>query len=335
MAEITAKMVMELRERTGVPMMKCKAALTETNGDFEAAVKKLREQGAASGAERAARAASEGVVAVLVVDNQDAAIVELNSETDFVARNEEFKALAAELAQQVIQSKGHSVETVLTETSHASGDQTVQDRITDVYNKLRENIVFRRFELISTGANGSLAAYLHKPANDKIGVLVELEAESPEAAKSEAVQQFGKELAMQIAAARPKYLTEAEVPATVLEQEREIALIKAKNESAAELEAALAKAGDDEKAREQAQNKAKNKENALPKIAEGAVRKYHEGFVLMNQEWVRDPGAKKRTVAQVVKDAGNGITIKRFVRYEVGENLTGASTSGDIKETAE
>jgi elongation factor Ts len=306
MAEITAKMVMELRERTGVPMMKCKAALTETNGDFEAAVKKLREQGAASGAERAARTASEGVVAVLVVDNQDAAIVELNSETDFVARNDEFKALATELAQQVIQSKGHSVETVLTEASFANPGQTVQDRVTDVYNKLRENIVFRRFELISTDANGSLAAYTHKPANDKIGVLVEIEAESPEAAQSEAVQAFGKELAMQIAASRPKYLTDSEVPEAVVEQEREIALTKAKNEN--------------------------KPEAALPKIAEGAVRKYYEGFVLMNQPWLREP---KKTVAQAVKDAGNGISIKRFVRYEVGENVTGADTSGAIKETAE
>jgi elongation factor Ts len=182
----------------------------------------------------------------------------------------------------------------------------VQDRVTDVYNKLRENIVFRRFELISTDANGSLAAYTHKPANDKIGVLVEIEAESPEAAQSEAVQAFGKELAMQIAASRPKYLTDSEVPEAVVEQEREIALTKAKNEN--------------------------KPEAALPKIAEGAVRKYYEGFVLMNQPWLREP---KKTVAQAVKDAGNGISIKRFVRYEVGENVTGADTSGAIKETAE
>ncbi len=306
MAEITAKMVMELRERTGVPMMKCKAALLETDGDFDAAVKKLREQGAASGAERAARAASEGVVAVVVVDNQDAAIVELNSETDFVARNDEFKALATELAHQVIASKGHSVETVLNAESQAQPGQTVQARITDAYNKLRENIVFRRFELISTDANGTLAAYLHKPANDKIGVLVELETGSPEAAKSQAVQTFGKELAMQIAAAKPKYLTEADVPEAVLEQEREIALTKAKNEN--------------------------KPEAALPKIAEGAARKYKEGYVLLNQAWVREP---KKTVAQAVKEAGEGISIKRFVRYEVGENVTGVSTSGDIKETTE
>ena len=306
MAEITAKMVMELRERTGVPMMKCKAALTETDGDFDAAVKRLREQGAASGAERSARTASEGVVAVVVVDNQDAAIVELNSETDFVARNEEFRALATELANQVIQSKGHSVETVLELDSHAQPGQTVQGRITDVYNKLRENIVFRRFELISTDANGSLSVYLHKPANDKIGVLVALEAGSPEVAGSDAIKAFGKELAMQIAASRPKYLTEEDVPASVLEQEREIALTKAKNEN--------------------------KPEAALPKIADGAVRKYKEGFVLLNQPWLREP---KKSVAQAVKEAGEGISIKRFVRYEVGEGVTGVETSGAIKETVE
>ncbi len=331
MAEITAKMVMELRERTGVPMMKCKAALTETDGDFDAAVKKLREQGEKTGAERSARTASEGVVAIVLVDNQDAAIVELNSETDFVARNDEFRALATELANQVIQSKGHSVETVLTQDSMAQAGQTVQGRITDVYNKLRENIVFRRFELISTDANGSLAVYLHKPANDKIGVLVELEASSPEAAKSDALKAFGKELAMQIAGSRPKYLTEEDVPASVLEQEREISLNKAKNEIATELEEALAKATDD-KAREQAESKAKNKEAAFPKIADGAVRKYKEGYVLLNQPWLREP---KKSVAQAVKEAGEGISIKRFVRYEVGEGVTGVETSGAIKETVE
>ena len=130
------------------------------------------------------------MIAVVVLDSQDAAIVELNSETDFVARSEDFKSFARELAEQVARRKG-IVETVLTQDSLAEPGKTVQNRLEDVYTKLREKIVFKRFEFISTDENGVLAGYVHVPANDKIGVLVELEAASPEAAKSEAAQSVG------------------------------------------------------------------------------------------------------------------------------------------------
>lgn len=308
MAEITAALVMQLRERTGVPMMKCKAALQETNGDLEAAIIKLREQGTVTGGggTRPGRDASEGVIAVAVIDNQDAAIVELNSETDFVARNDEFKTLAKELAEQVARQRGHSVETVLAQPSIASADMTVQQRLTDVFNRLRENIVFKRFEFISTSTTGTVAAYVHVPANDKIGVLVELEAGSPEAAKSDALQTLGKEIAMQIAATRPRYLSREDVSAEVLEQERDIARTQAKNEG--------------------------RPEAALEKIVEGRVRKFYKEAVLLDQAWLREP---KKTVTQVLKEAGQGVTLKRFARYEVGENVSGSATSGAIKEQAE
>jgi elongation factor Ts len=305
MAEITAAMVKELRERTQAGMMLCKEALTETGGDMEEAVKYIRKK---VGGKPRDRVAGEGVVAVYTqVDpdgGQSGAIVELNSETDFVARSHDFKALARELAEQVARQKGGTVETVLTQASFAQSGVTVQDRITDAYSKMRENLVFRRCDFIATDANGALSAYVHIPANDKIGVLVELEAGSPEQAQSEAVQNLGRELAMQIAASRPRYLNRDEVPARVLETEREIALAQNEGKPAA----------------------------AIEKILEGRVRKFYEDTVLLEQVYLRDT---KKTVSQVIQETGEGVSLKRYVRYEVGENVTGASASGAIKEQAE
>lgn len=304
MPEISAKMVMELRERTGAAMMLCKKALTETNGDFEEAIVYIRKEMNVKIEDRGDRAAGEGVIAVYVVDNQDAAIIELNSETDFVARSEDFKSLAKELAEQVVRGKGHNIETVLTQDSFASPGTSVKDRIGAAFSKLRENLVFKRFEFISTDTNGAVAAYVHVPANDKIGVLVELEAASPEAAKSEAVLNLGKELAMQIAAARPRYLTREEVPEKAIANEQDIARTQALNEG--------------------------RPEAALTKIVEGRVNKYYESVVLLDQPYQRE---QKKTVGQLVKEAG--VTVKRFVRYEVGEQVGGAATSGSLKEQAE
>ena len=305
MAEITAKAVMELRERTGAGMMDCKAALKETNGDFDEAVKALRIKMGNKLTTRGERAAAEGIVAVVVLDNQDGAIVELNSETDFVARSDDFKTLAKELAEQVARTKGHNIETVLTQESFAQPGATVQERLNDVFTKLRENIVFKRFEFISTDANGSLAGYVHVPAGDKIGVLVELEAGSPEAANSDTIQNLGREIAMQVAASRPRFLNREEVPANVLEQEQEIARTTAQNEG--------------------------KPAAAMDKIVEGRVRKFYEEAVLLDQPYLREP---KKTVSQVIKEAGAGVSLKRFVRYEVGQAV-GVEASGAIKETVE
>ena len=304
MAEITAKMVMQLREQTGAAMMLCKEALKESEGDFEKATAFIRIKMGGKATSGSGRVAGEGVIAVVVLDTQDAAIVELNSETDFVARSEDFKSLAKELAEQVAKTKGHSIETVLTQDSVAQPGTTVGDRINTVFTKLRENIVFKRFEFISTGANGALAGYVHVPANDKLGVLVELETASSEAAQSEAVQTLGREVAMQIAAISPRYLSREEVPASVLESEQEIARTTATNEG--------------------------KPEAAMPKIIEGRVRKFYEENCLVDQAWLREP---KKSVAQVLKE--NNVTVKRYVRFAVGENITGVETSGAIKETAE
>ncbi len=305
MAEITAAMVMKLRERTNIGMMDCKAALKETDGDFEEAVKFLKTKFKGKAEDKAGRVAAEGVVAVALIDGRDGAIIELNSETDFVARNEDFKSLAAELAHQVAHKKGETLDIVLTQDSAAQPGVIVKDRINDIFSKLRENIVFKRFELLSTGPNGAISAYVHIPSNDKIGVLVELETGSPEAAKSDAIQNLGREIAMQIAALRPKFLSRDEVPAKTLADEREIAATQAKNEG--------------------------KPEAAVEKIVEGRVRKFYEENVLLDQAWLREP---KKSVAQVIKEAGEGVVLKKYVRYEIGQG-TGADSSGDIKAQAE
>jgi elongation factor Ts len=306
MAEISAKDVMALREKTGAAMMLCKEALKESNGDFEAATNYIRIKLGGKLAGATDRAASDGVIAVAVVDSKDAAIIELNSETDFVSRSEDFKAFAKEIADQVARTKGHTVETILDSESLASPGSKVSDRLNEVYSKLRERIIFKRFEFISTDEKGVLAAYVHVPANDKIGVLVELEAPTAEAANDEKLQQLGKELAMQIAASRPKYLRREDVPANILEQEKEIAATTARNEG--------------------------RPEAAMVKIVEGRVKKFYEDTVLLDQPYLREP---KKSVSQVIAEAGAGVTLRRYVRFTVGEEAGGAAESGAIKETAE
>ena len=192
---------------------------------------------------------------------------------------------------------------MLSEGSLHEDGKTVQNRLEDVYTKLREKIVFKRFEFISTDEKGLIASYVHVPSNDKLGVLVELEAASPEAAKSDAAQVVGRELAMQIAASKPKYASREDVPAKILEQEKEIAMETARNEG--------------------------RPEAAMEKIVEGRVRKFYEEQVLVDQAWLREP---KKSVAGVLKEAG--LTLRRYVRYSVGD-ATGVSASGSIKETAE
>lgn len=304
MPEITAAMVMKLREQTGAAMMLCKEALKATDGDLETATIYIRKKlgGKLTGATD--RNASEGVIAIVVLDSQDAAIVELNSETDFVARSEDFKGLAREIAHQIAVQKGHSIETVLNQDSLASPGATVQARLEDVYTKLREKIVFKRFDFVSTDEKGVVAGYVHVPANDKLGVLVELEATSAEIAKSPEATTLARELAMQIAAIKPRFLTREDVPARIIAQEQDIARTKAEAEG--------------------------RPAAAMDKILEGTTRKFYEETVLLDQAWVREP---KKTVAQILTAAG--LTVRRYFRYMVGEETTGVETSGAIKETAE
>ncbi len=297
MAEITAAKVKELRDRTGAGMMDCKDALKAVDGDFDEAIVYLRKKMGNKLENREGRTTAEGVVATHL-SGSIAAIIELNSETDFVARSDDFKALAQEIAQQVAANGGESAEAILEQDSVATPGATLRVRLEDVFTRLREKIVFKRFARVDAGANGAVATYIHIPSGNKIGVVVELSAESAEVAASDAVQTLGKELAMQIAAARPRYLNRSDVPAEIVATERDIAITQAQNEG--------------------------RPEAAIEKIAEGRLRKYYEESVLLDQAYLRDP---KKTVAQVVKETASGLTVKSYTRYEVGEQSKPAASA--------
>ena len=192
----------------------------------------------------------------------------------------------------------------LTQPSQTQEGFLLQDRVNDVYSKLREKMVFKRFDVMQSDENGVVAGYVHVPANDKIGVLVELGAKTPEDAKSEGMQNLARALAMQIAATKPKYQSREEVPEKTLAQERDIARSTALSEG--------------------------KPEAAVEKIVEGRVRKFYEEAVLLDQAWLRE---QKKSVSQVLTE--HGATLRRFVRYNVGEEVKGVETSGGIKESAE
>ena len=281
MAEITAAMVKELRDKTDVPMMKAKKALVDSNGDMEAAITRLREENSKIQLKEG-RVSAEGLVEAFVRDNAKLGVlIEVNSETDFVARNEEFAALVRFLATHA----GHnptaeSVEHLLDAVHHESGEPA-RNRYQEVLGKLRENIVFKRFTAFES--DGTVGSYVH--SNGKIGVLVELSGEGDE------VKSLAKEVAMQIASQRPKFLAKTEVPEDVVNAEREIARAGALQDP----------------------KNANKPAEILEKIVDGGVNNFFKGSVLLEQAYIRDP---KVTIAQLVKGKAE---IRRFVRFEIGE----------------
>ena len=221
--EISAAMVKELREKSGAAMMDCKKALVEANGDFEKAFEILRQKGAASAGKKASRAASEGlVVGKISNDGKTGALIEVNCETDFVARNEQFSELASQLADLVLQSEPASVETFL-ELKHAAG--TVRDLITATIAKIGENILIRRLSVLKVATdNGVIGLYVHA-LGGKMGAIVELQ--STGGVEGGKLQALGREIAMHVVSAKPQYITREEVPAEVIENERRIEAGKA------------------------------------------------------------------------------------------------------------
>jgi elongation factor Ts len=286
MAEITAAMVSELRQKTGAALMKAKKALVDADGDMDAAVKALRE--ADKNLElKKGRTSAEGVVETFVRDhNRLGVLVEINSETDFVARNEEFIALARDMARHAAENpKAQTVDELL-DATHTETGQTARLRVQDTFAKMRENIIFKRFASYQT-EDGTVDSYIHKTggAGGKIGVLVELSGHG------DTVKGLAREVAMHIASARPKYLTTAEVPEATLTEEREIV-----------------------RTRTMADPKNANKpENILEKIIEGGVSNFFKDTVLMEQPYIREP---KETITQLLKGQAE---VRRFVRFEVGE----------------
>lgn len=284
----TAKDVQALREKTGCGMMDCKKALTECNGDMEAAVDFLREKGLASQAKKASRVAAEGTVCAITKDGVGA-VVELNAETDFVANGEEFKALALEVANIIADENPADLDALLKCTKNG---QTVEEMVQELFLKIRENIKIRRFVRFE----GKLVTYVH--AGGKIGVMVKFDGDV-DANDAEFIT-VGKNVAMQIAAMNPSYLDEASVPASVLDKEREILIAQMKEDP-----------------------KMANKPDAvLSKIVEGKVGKYYKENCLVEQQFVMDGDLTVgKYVEKAAKDMGKNFKIVDFVRFEKGEGI--------------
>jgi elongation factor Ts len=289
MANITAAMVKELREATGAGMMDCKNALNETGGDIEAAIDWLRKKGLSKAAKKAGRVAAEGLVAVESSGHQ-ATILEVNSETDFVARNDQFQAFAREAAKIALMGDG-SVEAL--ESAHFPGSQTtVKDRLNELIATIGENMTLRRLQKLEV-QKGLIASYVHNAVSEglgKIGVLVALESEGDVTV----LGQLGRQIAMHIAATSPLAVDASGLdPATL---ERESAILREKN--------------------------AGKPDHVMQKIVESGLKSYYKEVTLLEQSFVHDPS---KSVAQVLKEAeskaGKPVALKSFVRFALGEGI--------------
>ncbi|MCC6163414.1 MAG: elongation factor Ts [Acidobacteria bacterium] len=280
---ITAEMVKALRERTGAGMMECKTALTESNGDVDAAIEYLRKRGLAQAAKRAGRVASEGIVGIEVSDDRTRGVLaEVNCETDFVARNDGFKALVAEITNTVFTSD-------LSHDALVAADGPIGSRITAEIAKVGENMGVPRTARVSADYVGS---YSHM--GGKIGVLVQIDGAKAGAADNDAFRSFVNELAMHVAAAAPQYTTRAEVPADAVAKEKEI------------YRAQMADSG--------------KPANVVEKIIEGKLGAFYEQVCLVDQPTIRDPKVKvSQALDAVSKAVGAPLAITGFVRFKVGE----------------
>ena len=292
---ITAGMVKELREMTGAGMMDCKKALTETDGDFDKAVEFLREKGLATAQKKAGRIAAEGIVATTIKgDNKVAAIVEVNAETDFVAKNEVFQTYVKEVVEQAADTAAADIEAFKAEPWALDTSMTVQDKLAAMIAKIGENMNIRRFEKI-VSEDGIVVSYIH--AGGKIGVLVEAQTDN----NSDTVKEALKNVAMQIAALNPKYVSTDEVPEDYKEHEKEILMAQAKNDP----------------------KNANKPENIIEKMISGRLNKELKEVCLLEQEYVK--AENKETVAKylemVSKEVGSTVALKRFIRFDTGEGL--------------
>ena len=291
---ITASMVKELREMTGAGMMDCKKALNETNGDMDAAIEFLRKNGQAKAEKKAGRIAAEGIVKAVVKDDKVAAIVEVNSETDFVAKNEEFQGFVDAVVNQVADSDAADMDAFMAEAWAADTTKTVKDALAAQIAVIGENMNIRRFEKVTT--DGLLVSYIH--AGGKIGVIVEAQTDS----SSDAVKECLKNVAMQVAALNPKYVSSDDVDADYKEHEKEILLAQAKNDP----------------------KNANKPDNIIEKMIIGRLNKELKEICLLDQVYVKAEDGKQSVaqyVAQVAKANNATVAVKGFVRFETGEGI--------------
>ena len=287
-------MVKELREKTGAGMMDCKKALNATDGNMEAAVEHLREQGLAKAEKKAGRIAAEGLVATkLSDDGKKAAIVEVNSETDFVAKNEQFQTYVAEVADQALTTGAADIEAFLAEESKAEAGKTVKEVLDGKIAIIGENLNIRRFAQMES-ADGFVASYIH--AGGKIGVLVEVETD----VVNDDIKEMGKIVAMQVAAIMPKYTSRDEVSKDYIDHETEILKAQAKNENP------------------------DKPDNIIEKMIIGRLNKELKEVCLLDQAYVKAEDGKQsvgKYVEEVAKANSAKIAIKGFIRFETGEGI--------------
>jgi elongation factor Ts len=294
MAEITAALVKDLREKTGAGMMDCKRALTESDGDLEAAVDWLRKKGLAAAAKKSGRVAAEGLIGIATAP-QRAAMVEVNSETDFVARNEAFQAFVETVAKLALET-GPDIE-VLKAAPYPGTGRSVADELIYLVATIGENMSLRRVSML-TVKSGVVASYMHqalKPGLGKIGVLVGVEGTS----ELDALEVLGRQIGMHVAAARPEALDVSAVDPAALERERAVLIEKAREEG-----------------------KAKSEE-IMQKMVDGRIRKYYEEVVLLEQVWVHDGESRVKAVANKAN-----AEITGFARFQLGEGIE--KDSGDF-----
>ncbi len=290
---ITAAMVKELREMTGAGMMDCKKALNETNGDMDAAVDFLRKNGQAKAEKKAGRIAAEGLSKV-VIDGNTAAVVEVNSETDFVAKNEEFQNFVEAVANQALKSDSSDIDAFLAESWNLDSSKTVKDALTDKVAVIGENLTIRRFEKVVAN-NGCVVSYTH--GGGRIGVIVEAET----TAVTDEVKEALTNVAMQIAALNPKYISQEDVSEEYKEHEKSILLEQAKNDP----------------------KNAGKPDNIIEKMIIGRLNKELKEVCLLEQEYVKAENKEtvKKYLESVSKAAGADVKIAKFVRYETGEGI--------------
>ncbi len=292
--EVTAKMVKDLREMTGAGMMDCKKALAATDGDMDKAVEFLREKGLAAAEKKAGRIAAEGMVDVNVsADAKAAAIVEVNSETDFVAKNEKFRDFVAAVAAQAAKSSAADIDAFLAEAWTLDSSKTVKEELASMIAVIGENMTIRRFEKV-LAENGFVVSYIH--GGGRIGILVDVDC----TANNEATQEAAKNIAMQIAALSPKYVDQSEISSEFITHEREILKAQIMNDPA----------------------NSKKPENIIEKMLEGRLQKELKEFCLVDQAYVKDGDLSVgQYLANVSKEVGADMKIRRFVRFETGEGI--------------
>ena len=288
---ITAGMVKELREMTGAGMMDCKKALTETNGDMDAAVEFLRKNGQAKAEKKAGRIAAEGIVKTVVKDDKVAAIVEVNSETDFVAKNDEFQSFVDAVVNQIVDSEVADMDAFMAAPWAADTSKTVKDALVEKIAVIGENLNIRRFEKISA-ESGCVVSYIH--GGGRIGVLVVADTD----VVNDEIKTCLKNVAMQVAAMSPKYVSRDEVSQEYMDHEKEILLAQAKKENP------------------------EKPDNIIEKMIIGRLNKEMKEICLLDQVYVQDSDLTvAKYVDKVAKENGAKMAVKKFIRFETGEGI--------------